>query len=289
MVLLIAFVTGCGSNNASDQTTISTYNNGSSGSSIGGTARTTEESPSQFLSRISSATRNGIYTVEISSDVNPSDPKRGFFTGQEVRSFKYTQKTNNIRIEITKMFEGTWDSGRPQDARISIYNDSKKQSATVGIVTKSGNPLTVDMNATAGWKIFTGISGSRKSDMIMITIEDFLRENKVQQQQIQKQGDSLIFDASQTYVSGDTKLILECKGPNGMPSRLYKKVDDYGANKGGTYPILHFAYENVGSVPDSLFELPNDAHNSVEDSTGNTFSEVYYNLWDDNHFLKYGS
>ena len=73
-------------------------------------------------------------------------------------------------------------------------------------------------------------------------------------------------DTWEYNVPGQGKLTIEFKGPNGLPSQMV--IEDATA---GTTDTTVFNYTNVGSVPDSLFELPSNVKTkSVDGGTDTT-------------------
>ena len=70
---------------------------------------------------------------------------------------------------------------------------------------------------------------------------------------LQKVGNTFTFKRK----SGDEDTyVLECDGPEGLPSRLVKKTPAYGANPEETKVIVKFQYSNVNQISDDLFEIP---------------------------------
>jgi len=76
-------------------------------------------------------------------------------------------------------------------------------------------------------------------------------------------------DTWEYNIPGVGKLTMEMKGPQGLPTRM--TIED---TQSGETNVTEFKYSNVGSVPDSTFELPANVKVTTVNGTGGSIPDT---------------
>lgn len=136
----------------------------------------------------------------------------------------------------TQGSDGSWRY-QGNDGTIFIYNATQKKSWLVNGNTAYESPV-----AEASYEAF--------NPAMMLTAFSYLPQT----------GGS--GDVREFGEPGQGKITIEFKGPNGLPSKV-TEVD-----KQGKTTVTEFNYSDVGSVPESDFELPSGVSASTVPGAG---------------------
>ncbi len=172
---------------------------------------------------------------------NPGNNSQGALS-QQIDALKKMAMTVEI-VENGKS-EGKWTQGadgswryQGSDGTIFIYNAAQKKSWLV-----NGNSAYESPVAEASYAAF--------NPAMMLTAFAYLPQT----------GGS--GDVREYSEPGQGKITIEFKGPNGLPSKV-TNVD-----KQGKTTVTEFNYSDVGSVPESDFELPSGVSVSTVPGAG---------------------
>lgn len=238
---IFLLLTSCGDDGA--------INTGTSGATTNTTqtAKTVAEKPEESFKKMLEMAEGSDYTVEV---ILPNRRSLG------TNITKYTQKGRSYRVDfVDSPIDG-------QNWVYEIYNDSKKQVTAVGNYCE----WEYQPKLSTGWMAATKEQESHspviKSAILKYNGTGYPADSLAEFTQIKKEGNTFSWKLS-TYISPsgtneDVTFILECNGPNGLPTRLIKHVAPYGANSEINEQLCEFRYSNFNSVPESMFDLPSD-------------------------------
>lgn len=185
----------------------------------------------------------------------------------------WTQKGKSYKIYLPPA-NVPYEVRGGEDSNISwtyIYNDQTRKVTALQhhaaytatrIEAFSGTRSVVSYPAqgtrSGGWET-CNVSCARVSNPIGVVIRDTMSSVNTSTINWQKAADNnYYFQPSNT-----TKVNIELKGPEGLPSRL----SAINIDKNQMISDITFQYSNVGSVPDSAFDMPSDAQFYPKDVT----------------------
>lgn len=278
-VLLIALflasylMMGCDGNNA-DKPAASSSPKQASTSQTSQQSITRQETPSESLSKLISSATSTSFTLSAHKEKTLwgdhtcseplAQPSQG--SGDACFNTTVTVKGKNIRID------GISRDGKPTFA---IYNYTKKQVAYVGDISggiAQGGEIIWNYGTT-GWKKADSDLEKQQNVIKNVLDQNFYGDRFPEGAlNVKKEGTSYLFN-----INADQNIyILECAGPNGLPSRLIKEVPAYGANPKTDTVIIELQYSNVNQIPDSMFELDSSIQvfeGGAEISLGGVFGD----------------
>lgn len=227
---------GCGSTSADNvpQATPAQGNNAQQG----------EQTAAQELMEVISKADNMAFTLEVKFRY----AENGYYDYKE--NERYTQKNGNIRVDAY-----------PGSRSYSIYDSQKKQIVSIGYKNDGNGELVstgwqrADTSYDARNNVINGALGQILGVVYFPSERTWTAIGSKYIVNVKKENEGFSFDRTN---GGEGTYFLECDGPDGLPSKLVKKVVAYGANPGKDTTYIEFKYSNVNQVPDDLFEVPNN-------------------------------
>lgn len=134
---------------------------------------------------------------------------------------------NGESLYIWSQKDGNWRRQNPEHENFYvIYNASQKKTWLVSdkVATEISSEQYLSMNPASYMEIYAALPGANRSG-----------------------------DSWEINMPGGGKVSIEFKGPESMMTKM--TTTDAGTGK---TEVIEFKYSDVGSVPDSLFELPAD-------------------------------